>query len=315
MFSAARSPSPRSSRPRGCRSAAARRLRIAVSIGISISSTPRFAAIARASACVSSLEWGEGMTTQVDALGAERVDGDQRDQRRVDAAGERQHDALEAVLLDVVAQAEPERRVDLGDRLERLGDRALARARHRAGRTRRWRGPGPRGRPGRDRAPRATGGLGAGELEVADEQLLVELAAPGRASRRSALTITLWPSKTSSSWPPTGVAERERGARLAGALGDHLLALGALAAVIGRGGRVDDQARARQRLGARGRARKPDVLADRQPDQRAVELDQRRARRRARSSGARRRRRSWAAASCGRCRGSRRRRAPRASCR
>ena len=48
------------------------------------------------------------------ALGAERVGGDQRGQRRVDPARQRDHHALEAVLLDVVAQPGAERGVHLG---------------------------------------------------------------------------------------------------------------------------------------------------------------------------------------------------------
>ena len=61
-------------------------------------------------------------------------------------------------------------------------------------------------------------------------------------------------------------AEGDAGDVLAGALGEHPLALGALAGVVGRGGDVDDQRRAGQRLVAGRRAGLPDVLADRQPD-------------------------------------------------
>ena len=64
-----------------------------------------------------------------------------------------------------------------------------------------------------------------------------------------------------------------------------------------------------------GRARVPDVLADGQADERAVDLDQGRLGARARSSGARRRRRSWADRTCGRSRRPRRRPARPASCR
>ena len=42
---------------------------MAGSIGISIRSAPTARTIARASACVSSLEWGEGMTTQLTRSG------------------------------------------------------------------------------------------------------------------------------------------------------------------------------------------------------------------------------------------------------
>jgi hypothetical protein len=71
------------------------------------------------------------------------------------------------------------------------------------------------------------------------------------------------------------VADGEGGTRLAGALRDHPLAVRALAAVIRRCRRVDDQARARERLDRSRRARIPDVLADGQPDPRAADLDHR----------------------------------------
>ncbi len=54
----------------------------------------------------------------VHVLGAERVGGDARDERRVDATRQADDDVGEAVLADVVAGAEHERLVDLGDRIE-----------------------------------------------------------------------------------------------------------------------------------------------------------------------------------------------------
>ncbi len=62
---------------------------------------------------------------------------------------------------------------------------------------------------------------------------------------------------------------------LAGALGEHPLALGALAGVVGGGGDVDDQRRAGERLLAGGRAGLPDVLADGQPDAVPADVDHR----------------------------------------
>src|SRR5207244_2632483 len=56
-------------------------------------------------------------------------------------------------------------------------------------------------------------------------------------------------------------------------LGEHPLALGALAHVIGGSGYVDDQGRPRERLVTGGRARLPDVLADGQTDAMAAEVD------------------------------------------
>ena len=43
------------------------------------------------------------------ALRPERVDRERRDERRVDPAGEPEHDVAEAVLADVVAEGEHER--------------------------------------------------------------------------------------------------------------------------------------------------------------------------------------------------------------
>ncbi len=70
-------------------------------------------------------------------------------------------------------------------------------------------------------------------------------------------------------------AESDRDAIFAGSLGEHALALGALAGVVGGCGDVDDQPRAVGRLlGGRG-AGQPDVLTDRQPDQPPADLDRR----------------------------------------
>ena len=111
------------------------------------------------------------------------------------------------------------------------------------------------------------------------------------------------------------VAEGEGRPVGAGALGHHRLAGAALAAVVRRGGGVDDQAGARRHL----------VVLRESPDARCPRRRSgRRACRRsrsgpapcpARSSGARRRPRSWADRTCGRSRAPRRRRERRASCR
>ena len=58
-------------------------------------------------------------------LGAERVGGDDGDERRVDPAGETDHDIGEPVLAAVVAGAEHERFVQLLVRFERVGDRSI----------------------------------------------------------------------------------------------------------------------------------------------------------------------------------------------
>ncbi len=61
------------------------------------------------------------MITQVTRSAPERVDREQRHQRGVDAAGEAEHHPLEAVLVDVVAEAGAQRGVDL-----RLGSSSSA---------------------------------------------------------------------------------------------------------------------------------------------------------------------------------------------
>ena len=46
-----------------------------------------------------------GIITAWTRLGAQRVDRHRRAERRIDAAGEAQHDAGKAVVVDIVAQA------------------------------------------------------------------------------------------------------------------------------------------------------------------------------------------------------------------
>src|SRR5919198_886 len=65
-----------------------------------------------------------------------------------------------------------------------------------------------------------------------------------------------------------GVHERDPAGVVSRAGGEHLLALGALAEVEGRGGDVGDDVRAGEREVRRGRPRLPDVLADRRSDER-----------------------------------------------
>ena len=70
------------------------------------------------------------------------------------------------------------------------------------------------------------------------------------------------------------VAEREVRARVARPGHEHLLALLRLADVERRGGEVHEQLRAGEREIGRRRARLPDVLADRRPDERVAEAEQ-----------------------------------------
>ena len=96
------------------------------------------------------------------------------------------------------------------------------------------------------------------------------------------------------------VAEGEVGTVGACPFGEHRFPLAALAAVVRRTRGVGDQARARRGLDRGRRARRPDVLADRQSDAAARRPRSWRAPRRGRSSAARRRPSSWAGGSCGR---------------
>ncbi len=186
------------------------------------------------------------------AVGPERVDGDQRDERRVDAAAEPEHDVLEAVLRDVVARAEHERPVDLLDDVERRRDRVLAERR-----VARALADGEGAEPlhgavdagGRRAAARVAQARRAGGdgVDLGEQQRLLKLRRAGddRAlvidDERVAVEDELVLAADER-------AERDRGEIVAGALGDHPLALDALAHVIGRGGDVHDQARAGERL-------------------------------------------------------------------
>ena len=73
-----------------------------------------------------------------------------------------------------------------------------------------------------------------------------------------------------------GVAEQHRHEAVARPLAEHPLALRALAVVVRGGRQVDDDLGAGERLGGGRRPRLPDVLADRQADRGAVDLDRRR---------------------------------------
>ena len=176
------------------------------------------------------------------ALGPERVDRDQRHQRGVDPAREPDHDALEAVLLDVVARAERERGVDLG-----LVARAARRRRRRAC---------PAARARRRSSVPGVADLGQHPVRRRAQARVAQprgqRRAAGRRSRTSAPPRTAararsrgprgrrrreCPSKTSSSWPPTRLQNATAREVVARALGEHPLAREALAALVRRGAR------------------------------------------------------------------------------
>ena len=232
----------------------------------------------------------------------------QRDERRVDPAREAEHDVLEAVLVDVVAHAEHERGVDLGVGVEQLGDRPAGRA------PRRDPALGARTSRGR-RTAGATSPRRAAARRVSRSR-----AAPAAASRSTSQTSSSssncgaramispswsttneWPSKTSSSWPPTRL-QKTTAARLSRARWASICSRStALAGVVGRGRDVE-------RSPARRPAprRSPAAPAPRCPRRSSARpctpstSMTAAARARAGSSAARRRRRSWAGGPCGR---------------
>ena len=252
---------------------------------------------------------------RVHAVGAERVGADRCGQRRVDAAGDPEHDVAEAALLDVVADAEAEREAHLlelrrerdDDGLDGLpcgrtatgasitvaGGRALAGALELA--------PADVAQPPPDRL---------GRVEIDDEQALLEA---GRAGDHLALVVEHDGVAVEDELVLAAdeVAEGEVRGVVARPGDEHLLAILGLADVERRGGEVDDQLRAREREVGGRRARLPDVLADRRADEHVAAAEQDELPARRRSSGARRRRRSSAGTACGRSRAARRPRARR----
>ena len=206
-----------------------------------------------------------------DGLRAQGVGGQARHQRGVDPAGDAEDDVLEAVLEHVVAQPQHERVVDLG----LLGRQRLGQGRAPAARLEPDAGEGRGGSwitsarlrraAGRWEASRRRAAAAACEVDVAQQQLLAEL---GRAGDRGAgvvehAGVAVEDELVLAADEP---AEGDVGDVVAGALGEHPLALAALADVVGGGGDVDDQGGPGEGLVAGRRAGLPDVLADRQPE-------------------------------------------------
>ncbi len=216
----------------------------------------------------------------MDAIRPERLGGKGGGERRVDASGDADQDVAEAVLLHVVAEAELEREPHLVELVERR--------RHGAGR---------RARRGRRRAapPRRPGALAT--------------------TRPSASSTNEFPSKTSSSCPPTAL-QKTRAQPLSRARAANISSRSEiLADVEGRCGEVDEHV---ARPPARSRRQAvPVAIGPRRPSGRASFRRLRAGRRRcrARSSASRRTRRSSAAAACDRRRSRRRRRTRGTRCR
>ena len=134
----------------------------------------------------------------VHVLGAERVDGDGGDERRVDAAREADDHVGEAVLVDVVAGAEHERLVDLVPGVSIGSTRGRRRAR-RCALAHLDSGSAAPARPAGRAAACGTSAARRGRRPAGPRRT----AGAGRRARPCASKTSDAPSKTSSSWPPT----------------------------------------------------------------------------------------------------------------
>ena len=270
---------PGGSRRRAPRAPRARRGTRATtaSIGISRKSTPRFSLTSRASSRVASDEKRDGIETvwtrsgpsasaAIAAVSAESMPPE------IETTT-----CSEAVLLDVVAEAEPQREAQL---LELRGERRHGgldglRALARRGQLERRRN----GRAGARPLELAAAHVAQppadrlGGVEVDDEQRLLEA---GRACDDLALVVEddRVTVEDELVLPADEVAERDVRGVVPGPRDEHLLAVLRLAAVVRRRREVDEERRAGEReIGRRG-AGLPDVLADRRADQDVAELEQ-----------------------------------------
>ena len=205
----------------------------------------------------------------MNALRPERLRAKRRGHCGVDPARYGDDDLREAVLLDVVAEAELERGSHLlelgGERGDRPGDlvrlllrrrkldllhgrRVLARAIQLAA----------------ARVSETTPDRGD-RLDVDDEQVLLEPRCAGD-DLTGVVEDDRVPVEDELVLAADEVAEREVGARVARPRDEHLLPLLGLADVERRRGEVDDELRAGEREVGRRRPGLPDVLADRDPD-------------------------------------------------
>ena len=210
------------------------------SIGSSRKSQPRFSASRRASVACPLRRVAGRHRDAVDTLGAERLDGERGSDRRVDPARDADDDLVEAVLADVVAEAEDER---LSHLLELVAER-------------------------RERCP-----LEAIEIErraaSPRSRARVRARLPSRSIRSEC------PSKTSSSWPPTALQSATRTPLSCARAVKMASRSCARPTWNGEAERLTmSSAPAARELGRR-RPGDPHVLADRDPDPRAGDVDQR----------------------------------------
>ena len=213
----------------------------------------------------------------MDAVGAERLDGQRGGHRRVDASGDADDDVAEAVLLHVVAQPELQRQSHLLELVQARRERGRGLARVGVGladvhdrRVGQLTAVPREGAP--PDVPQAPS-HGLGRLDVDDEQRLFEAGAAGdqvtflveheRMAVEDQLVLAA-----------DGVAEGDETGVVARAGGEHLLALAIAEDVERRGREVGQDLRAGESELGRRRPGLPHVLADRGADQRAAVLEQ-----------------------------------------
>ena len=212
---------------------------------------------------------------------------DARHERGVDPARKAEHDVPEAVLLDVVVQPSTSAAytsASIGSISGASGPPGCGgsptRASPAAGIRAAPRRATPRATDARRAAPAVARVAQPGcrrclEVDVAHEQLLAELGRPRERRVRCGRCTTGVPVEDELVLAADEGAEGDAGDVVAGSLGEHPLALGALAGVVGGGRDVEDQRRAGERLLAGRWSRLPDVLAHGQPIRLPVELDDR----------------------------------------
>ena len=206
----------------------------------------------------------------VHAVGAEGVDGQRGDQRRVDAAGEAEDDRRHAVLVDEVAQPQHQGPPDLLAVAQRLDDRRRARL------ERRHRLVGEQVPGHRQRADPALGAVGRRRVEgeVDGQQVLDELRCAGEQlavggdDQRVAVEDQLV-------LPADLVAVEDRRLRLGGPPADQRQPQVVLGPLVRRGVGGADEVDAHLPGDAARTALDPEVLADGQRDVDAVQPDDR----------------------------------------
>ena len=200
----------------------------------------------------------------VDVLGAEGVGGDAGHERRVDATGEADHDVGEAVLAHVVAGADHQRLVHLGDRVEGrghdrsavvvVGDGALGE--HHLGQG-----------LGADPAPRVEEALAEDRphVEIHHQHRLGELRGPGHQ-----LAVGVehhgGPVEDQLVLAADLVHVDEGAGRIGGPGGEHALARRQPVGEVRRGVHVHDQLGTAEALEGDRAVRAPGVLADADAD-------------------------------------------------